>query len=285
MAIRPASTDPIAKYILGLYHKAFIEQENAQVRKLPLVIGISGPQGSGKSTVVAAVAKVLRSKNLNVVDFSLDDVYLTHQDQVALSNANPDNKLVSHRGLPGTHDVKLCLNVFDDLLQQKPTNTPRYDKSAFQGQGDRSTNTFPVKPYYDIVLFEGWCVGFRQLPESVVEQIWKASTGPLSHHSLDHVKFVNRALAQYDQIWSKFHALIQIEALDLNYIYEWRTQQEHDLIQKKGSGMTDAQVRQFVDGYMPAYELYLRTLQQTRSLAITLNRDRKVVNLQEPNKL
>lgn len=37
------------------------------------------------------------------------------------------------------------------------------------------------------------------------------------------------------------------DANDLAYVYEWRIEQEHSLLTQKGSGMTDAQVRAFVD--------------------------------------
>lgn len=40
------------------------------------------------------------------------------------------------------------------------------------------------------------------------------------------------------------------DAEDLEYVYEWRIQQEHGLIKLKGSGMTDEQVRAFVDSCM-----------------------------------
>lgn len=40
---------------------------------------------------------------------------------------------------------------------------PRYDKSKFQGRGDRADqSTWPqVEAPLDIVLFEGWMLGFR----------------------------------------------------------------------------------------------------------------------------
>lgn len=38
------------------------------------------------------------------------------------------------------------------------------------------------------------------------------------------------------------------DAEDISYVYDWRIQQEHGLIASRGSGMTNDQVTEFVDG-------------------------------------
>ena len=38
------------------------------------------------------------------------------------------------------------------------------------------------------------------------------------------------------------------DAEDIHFVYEWRLEQEASLRLKKGDGMTDDQVRKFVDG-------------------------------------
>lgn len=47
---------------------------------------------------------------------------------------------------------------------------------------------------------------------------------------------------------SQLDAFIHIDAADLQCVYKWRLEQEAGLRTKKGSGMTDDQVRIFVDG-------------------------------------
>lgn len=47
---------------------------------------------------------------------------------------------------------------------------------------------------------------------------------------------------------SKFDAFIHMDAKELSYVYNWRSEQEHHLISKKGTGMTDQQVKKFIDG-------------------------------------
>ena len=47
---------------------------------------------------------------------------------------------------------------------------------------------------------------------------------------------------------SQFDAFIHIDAEDPQYVYKWRLQQEETTRAQKGSGMTDEQVKHFVDG-------------------------------------
>lgn len=75
-------------------------------------------------------------------------------------------------------------------------------------------------------------------------------------HKLEELSFVNDQLKEYDIITDLFDAFIHIDAEDTEYVYEWRRQQERQLRQERGSGMTDEQVVKFVDAYYPAYELF-----------------------------
>lgn len=181
---------------------------NSAATSPPFFLGISGPQGSGKSSLVTIFAANLRAPphNLNVVVFSIDDIYLTHADQTTLRELYPDNKLVRHRGEPGTHDVKLGTHIFKSLEAQKETKIPAYDKSMFNGQGDRvnEVNWEKVNGPYDIVIFEGWCVGFRPLLNEILEEKWRTSQqtqkGAAGRHALDHLQFVNTKLGDYDPL-------------------------------------------------------------------------------------
>jgi len=257
----------------------------------PFFLAFSGPQGSGKSTLVEKLATVLRAgpHNLNVVVFSVDDLYLTNSDQNELRELDPDNKLLSHRGEPGTHDIHLGHQVFDSLREQKETKIPAYDKSAFNGRGDRihELQWKTVEPPYDLVIFEGWCVGFRALPDEEVEKRWRKSRdkeeGALGKHALEHLLFINSKLRDYDQLTNSFHALVHLDARDISYVYKWRLEQEHALIISRGLGMEDDQVLEFIEGYMPGYELYVDTLrngcfrEKGKQLRLVLAKDRSIM--------
>ncbi|KAK1673721.1 D-glycerate 3-kinase [Colletotrichum godetiae] len=228
----------------------------------PFIIGLNGVQGVGKTTLVAALASSLTQLGHPTLVFSIDDLYLPHADQLALASSHPDNLLVQQRGEPGTHDTQLAKAFFDSITKGHPTRVPSYDKAAFSGQGDRVPESQwtevngPGQPKVQVVIFEGWCVGFRALVEAEVEAKWKAPSRTLQKHKLEHLLLVNERLKAYDAMTDLLDVFIHIDAEDTQYVYDWRLQQEAALRRERGTGMTDEQVVKFVDGYYPAYELF-----------------------------
>ncbi|KAF2774266.1 P-loop containing nucleoside triphosphate hydrolase protein [Teratosphaeria nubilosa] len=269
----------------------------------PFFVGLNGVQGAGKTTLVETLSSTLTSPsyNLPTVVLSIDDLYLPHSQQQALAASHPFNPLVQHRGQPSTHDVALGIKLFNALANRENNiRIPSYDKSAFSGQGDRraenewSTVNAPGSPPVEVVIFEGWCVGFRALSEEAVEAKWKAAqaelqregerySGQLGKLELNSVLFVNEKLKEYDALTNRFGAFMQIDAENTHYVYTWRQEQEAALRAAKGSGMTEEQVVKFVNGYYPAYELYTDVLrrgifpgQPGMQLRLVVGRDRRV---------
>lgn len=153
--------------------------------------------------------------NVPTVVFSLDDLYLTHAEQVNLATQNANNPLLQHRGQPSTHDIRLAKTVFSSLSRNAPTAIPQYNKAALNGQGDRTTRdhwqTVNVEGQNTIrvVIFEGWAVGFRPLSDVDLKQRFNYAVsarqagdyvGRLGHSTLDSVAHINRALKDYDEI-------------------------------------------------------------------------------------
>ncbi|KAH8587878.1 P-loop containing nucleoside triphosphate hydrolase protein [Bisporella sp. PMI_857] len=262
--------------------------------QLPFMLGVTGLQGSGKSHLASALAEELNGKHkYNTIEVSLDDFYLSHQARTQKREKYPENKLLKTRGQPGTHDVELAKSFFQQFSE--PTSEqiwiPSFDKSLFAGDGDRlppeDWRKIPTDRKIDVLIFEGWCVGFQPLSSKDVEakrhQAIESSksktansensagdslesqfsTTTLSHHDLDHLLYVNDRLEEYREGFlgpQHFDFLVHLDTDDLVNVYTWRLQQEHAMIKAKGSGMTDDQVVKFVQGYMPAYELYLDDL-------------------------
>ena len=76
---------------------------------------ISGGQGSGKSTVSKFIKFYLKNYfNYNVASLSLDDIYLSKKDRVALSSKI--HPLLITRWVPGTHNVDQGIKIIKKLV-------------------------------------------------------------------------------------------------------------------------------------------------------------------------
>ncbi|KAI8973961.1 P-loop containing nucleoside triphosphate hydrolase protein [Trametes punicea] len=242
----------------------------------PLIIGVQGPQGSGKTYLTSILRDVLQGPphNLSVAVLSLDDLYLPHDGLIKLAALHPDNALLRGRGQPGTHDVPLGTELLNKLKRINASDgppaeveLPSFDKSLFNGEGDRAPRGTIVRPPVDVVLFEGWCVGFYPVSKEEVERRYAQPVQGLGDdflqrkgYRLEDVLDVNERLKSYLFWWDLFDAFIQIkppEEHPYTYIYKWRLQQEHNMkAQNGGKGMTDEQVEKFVDRYIPGYVFF-----------------------------
>ena len=193
------------------------------------------------------------------------------------------------------------------------TKLPSYDKSAYGGQGDRVRKEEWIEVNRDkrhktkVVIFEGWCVGFRALPRENLVGEWEGAVtergkgsyvGRLGWNKLEDIEFVNEALREYDQLTDQLDALIHLDAENLMFVYDWRSESERKLRKTKGSGMTDKEVVDFVNGCAhlspsvklrltivdyPAYELYTSNLRvgafyegKGRQLRLVIGKDRRL---------
>ncbi|OAY81277.1 D-glycerate 3-kinase, chloroplastic [Ananas comosus] len=217
----------------------------------PLVIGVSAPQGSGKTTLVFALDYLFRRSGRNAATLSIDDFYLTAEEQAKLRSRNPGNALLELRGNAGSHDLQFSIETLTSLSKMTKRGMkmklPRYDKSAFGGKGDRADpSTWPeVEGPIEVVLFEGWMLGFKPLPNDVVKAL----------------EVVNKNLEAYYDAWDKFiEAWIVIKIKDPNCVFQWRLQAEIAMREDGKPGMSNEEVLDFVSRYLPAYKAYLPTL-------------------------
>jgi D-glycerate 3-kinase len=194
----------------------------------PLFLALQGPQGSGKTFLTEHVKNSLscadeRHSALRVATLSIDDLYLPHTQLKAVAFSNPGNALLRGRGQPGTHDIALGLSLLRSLKDINRSATghlriPRFDKSLFGGEGDRlpECQWTPIQGPLDVVLLEGWCVGFypqsRQYIERRINQVplGLEQTFDVSAYTLEHVLDVNRHLAEYAKWWDLFDIFVQV---------------------------------------------------------------------------
>lgn len=221
----------------------------------PLVIGFSAPQGCGKTTLVFALNYLFHVSGRKCATISIDDFYLTAEEQGKLREANSGNRLLEFRGNAGSHDLSLSVETLTALSkltkEGMKMKIPRYDKSAYSGRGDRAdpSTWTEIEGPLTAVLFEGWMLGFKPLPDEVVKAV-----DP-------QLETVNKNLQGYFDAWDKFiKAWIVIRIKDPSCVYQWRLQAEQAMRADGLPGMSDDEVVDFVSRYLPAYDAYLPTL-------------------------
>jgi D-glycerate 3-kinase len=257
-----------ADHITAFIHNLLATHKNP----VPLFIGLQGPQGCGKTTACnVAAARLQKEHNLRGTAISIDDFYLTHTEQVMLARRHRQNPYLQQRGYPGTHDIGLGAQTLANLTainsSQQPVKIPRYDKSAHGGEGDRlPQGDWPiVMPPLDFVILEGWCLGFTPVTESLMHD--------------KHLPEVNRLLRPYGEWYAFFDAFIQLKVSDIRFAIDWRIEAEKKMRAQGKAGMSDERIRAYIEGFMPAYELYLPGLKSfiatlTQHLVIDILRDR-----------
>ena len=85
-----------------------------------------------------------------------------------------------------------------------------------------------------------------------------AEAAALERHA--GLREVNRRLGAYDAWHEPLGAWVVVAADSVRHVFSWRLQAERAMAAAGRPGMSDAQVQDFVDRYMPAYEAYLPAL-------------------------
>lgn len=193
----------------------------------PVVIGVCGAQGSGKTTLCLFLEHWLRrERGLNVASVSLDDLYLTRADRERL--AVTIHPLLRTRGVPGTHDVGLGMRLLEELTSASATVAlPRFDKSIDDRLPESAWPT--VETPVDVVLFEGWCVGTRPQQAAAIE-------APVNELEADEDpdatwrRYANdRLAADYASLFARLDALVLLRVPSFDQVLEWRGLQERKL--------------------------------------------------------
>ena len=214
------------------------------------IIGLTGGQGAGKSTITQIIKLIFDyNYNLKVVYFSIDDFYKTLKERTKLSENI--HKLFKTRGVPGTHDTKLLKKTFSGLMKKKfkPVLIPSFDKSRDDRAPKKKWKKIYKQP--NIIIFEGWCVGARPQknkdlikPKNILEKkedpefLWRNK--------------VNKELKnEYRKIFDKIDRLIFLKVPNFECVYKWRLLQEKKLqLTSRGKKIMSAfQVRKFIMYY------------------------------------
>ena len=258
--------------------------QRAKAANTAPLVGFSGCQGSGKSTLVALMAKVMREVHgISTVVLSLDDFYLTKAARSAL--AESIHPLFATRGVPGTHDLALLNETIATLRQPPPGGAvpvPAFDKAL----DDRTEMVHwrQVSAPMQLILLEGWCVGLSPQQESELA----APINPMEAEQDPSRVWrgeVNRQLAtEYADLFGKLDALLLLQAPSFDAVFEWRWQQEQRLSQQFQQNhpdepdptMSRSEVADFILHYQRLTEHGLRTLPDRADFVWQLATDRSV---------
>lgn len=241
-----------------------------------LCVGLSAPQGSGKSTLCERLVRALAHEGVRACALSIDDVYLTRDEQRAVTLAHPGNRYLDVRGYPGTHDVPLGARTLDALLTAREgerVRVTRYDKGAFDGAGDRAPASAwsSLEGPFDVVLFEGWMLAFEPVADEFVR---------------DDPAFAecNALLRGYAAWRARVDRWVLMEGERVEHVIGWRVQAERARREREGRGMSDAQARAYIERFVPAYERWgARCFERAKgpALRVVLASDRSALSARE----
>jgi len=252
----------------------------------PLIQGILGGQGTGKTTLAAVLSLILEHFGYRTLALSLDDLYKTYDERQRLQQQ--DSRLI-WRGPPGTHDVALGMQVLEQLRQadlKEVVLVPRFDKSAYGGIGDRISPEPVVR--VDFVLFEGWFVGVRPLEAAVFDAPMPTPINTLGDRLF--ARDLNDKLQDYLPLWQRLDRLLILYPIDYRLSQQWRRQAEQQMTGSGKAGMTDAQVDAFVEYFWRSLhpELFITPLTKNPNLVdlvVEINPDHSVGNIYQPSPL
>ena len=254
---------PLSEWIYSIYSKDFKTK----------IIGLSGGQGAGKSTITGILKLILKKKyGLNICVFSIDDFYKTKNERLRMSKKK--HPLFITRGVPGTHDIAL-LNQTIRKLKQKKFRTvliPKFDKSKDDRYRKNKWQKIKTKP--DIIIFEGWCVGTThqnnnelKRPINLIEKKYD--------ENLKWRKTVNNLIKKrYKNIFNKIDKLVFLKVPHFNYIIKWRWLQEQKmkLTTKSKKTMSKTEVKEFIMFYERLTKHMIKNYSKISDLTIFLDK-------------
>ena len=261
---------PISKMIKDEYEK----------KKKTKIIGLTGGQGTGKSTISIILKIILKEAyNLETVIFSIDDFYKTLNERETMSKKISD--LFLTRGVPGTHDTKMLFQCIKNLKTNnfKKMNIPKFDKSIDNRLS--KSNWLQVKKKPNIVIFEGWCVGASaQKNKDLISPINKLEKYK-DKKKIWRQKVNLKLRKDYKKIFDLIDKLIFLKVPSFKYVLKWRLLQEKKLrITRKGNKtMTDKQVENFIMYYERITKHMLKTLPYEADTVISIDNKHRLKSI------
>ena len=263
-------------YYLPICEKIFKKLSKKKIK----IIGLTGGQGAGKSTITQIIKLIFEIKyNFNVAFFSIDDFYKTLRERETLSKKV--HPMFKTRGVPGTHDTKLLSKIFNDLSKKnfKSVYVPRFDKSIDDRFQKSKWQKISKKP--DLIIFEGWCVGAKAQTKKQLLKPINILEKNNDNKLVWRTKVNNELNNNYRKIFSKIDCLIFLKVPNFECVYKWRLLQENKLkLTSKGKKiMSPKQVREFIMYYERITKHMLEDLSKNAYAVLSLDKKHRLSKL------
>mgnify|MGYP000484950575 CR=1 FL=1 len=247
------------------------------------VIGLNGAQGTGKSSLSAVLKIILETEyNCSTAIISLDDLYLPRADRKLL--AQTIHPLMQTRGVPGTHDTELGMQLLDALcaLQRNQSlKLPRFDKASDDRLPEKDWEVFDGPA--QVLILEGWCVGTTASPEQDLVEPINALEAKKDKEGIWR-RYVNHQLqTAYKQLFARIEKFILLQAPGFDCIHRWRWEQEQKLLSKAKRTedtriMDEVGISQFIQYFERVTRQNLKQLPERADILLSLNSKHRIID-------
>ena len=252
-------------------------------KKVPLIIGLAGGQGTGKTTVTSIISIILKKYfKLDIFKISIDDFYKTRKQRTLLSKNK--HSLLMTRGVPGTHDIDIMLNFFKRIKVKnfKILKLPKFNK----GVDDRCKQSlwYKIQSKPDVVILEGWCVGARSQNSKELKKPVN-SLEKIHDQNFKWRQYVNYQLkTKYKKLFNQLDYILFLKVKNFSLLRRWRLKQEKKLWLKSKNKknlkfMNKSEVKNFMDTYQRITQQMFKDMPKYSSIVMNLNNSHQIKNI------
>ncbi len=234
---------------------------------------ISGPQGSGKTTISkllkVVIEKIYKKK---VMLLSIDDYYLSKKKRIEL--AKKVHPLLITRGVPGTHNIRKLKDHINQFIENRfPIRSLTFNKLT-----DDVLKKRRIIKNADILLLEGWCCGSKAINNEYLYKNINNVERKLDNNYMWREYYNTFLKEEYSEIFLKFDKQIYIQTPSFKHVLNWRLNQEKQnaRINRKEKFMSKGELKYFIQHYEKITKWMMKSMPAEASMVIKINKNQKI---------